>query len=92
MIEIKQKTFFFLSYNELEKIVKKHLGFTYESCAENEWNNYCCYTVSVEPNKTPYGYDDYKKGVGRNWISNVLYHLFEVGVIPEGNYLIEVSW
>lgn len=41
-----------MDYNELDQLIENEFGMqpgTYESVAQNEWNNYSSYTFTVEP-------------------------------------------
>jgi hypothetical protein len=100
---MKTETVTTMDYNELEDLVKKHMGFDYESVADNEWNNYSCYDTETTRKDAQ---DDYfkkydlpelkkrMKGKGNESISFhvIITWLVWKKILPEGKYIIDVSW
>lgn len=95
---MKIKTYTQMDYDELDKMVQEHIGVKYESVAENEWNNDSSYTFSVK--REPLDKWDKKtlevfragNREGNLWAHIVLQELVNLNILPEGDFLVEVSW
>lgn len=94
------ETFHVLEYHEFDKLVNEHLKppQEYEVVPDQEWNNDESHTFSISPDD--YSDDDQKelqeflRGEVEQWMSPavLLGELAARGVIPWGEYLIEVCW
>lgn len=93
---MKTQTFNVLTDDEVQQLVKDNFGLDFELVAEEEWNE-GYHKVSAESRRFP---DTEKQWVERwvngsnnyPYIHNIMCYLAATGVIPEGEYLIEVSW
>lgn len=92
---------YILDYEEFEKLVNTHLPFTftYSVVADEEWNNDSDHYYSKLILETLDKYDEIRlsetyQGKTRphfaSWI--LLQTLVNMGILPEGNYLIRVCW
>jgi len=98
LIQPKQATYWELDYNDLDRLFAQQFGIETEAVAEQEWNNYSCYTFNTRQD----WYDDYDRARVQKWlatngkewpdVSNLLCELVARGAIPEGEYLINVFW
>ena len=85
-----------VDYDDLEDFIKEVYGFTYETVAEEEWNNDSNYEFRVNDNmagnvipvsKIRNGYFPGSFSLGL-----ILNMLCDDGLIPSGNYTISVCW
>jgi hypothetical protein len=105
---MKKINVFVLEYQDLDNLVRKHMGAkNYECVAAEEWNNDSIHlfqnVVPLTERAAKSSYDrEYDvpevekfietKGKSRCSVNNVLSYLCEKKVIDKGNYLIESSW
>ena len=107
MIEIEQKTYNCVDSYDLECLIKETFPCLadYDIVAANQWNNDSCYKDSFYKIKNQEYIDSDEINVINNLVLNnivnvddwlhpwVIYTaLAEKEVLPEGDYLIEVSW
>lgn len=93
--KIVQKTFNVLDYNYLEELIKEHINPEFNSIiAEFEWNNGSCYKATgIKIDHTSRDYNSMKATTATYLnLYSALSYLANIKVIPEGDYLIEVSW
>lgn len=90
---------YFLTSDELDTLVNDYLkpSRTYEAVPENEWDNDSNYSATTEfydPEDDARRVKDWVDGINRYApsVSTLLGELAKLGVIPEGDYMIEVSW
>lgn len=102
-MEIKQRTYYELEYHEVDTLIQREFNRPdYEIVAEEEWRNDTTHTATVKLewfNK--YDRQDVEyfisgkprpyKGWHCHW-SKLFCWLAEQGKVPEGDYLIRVSW
>jgi len=98
---MKKKEYFVLDYNEMDKLVNTNISAAngkYEFCAEQESPNDVCYSYSVSKSDIDRSYN--QKSFKEIEDGNLKYkgpfylllYMVKLGVIEQGNYLIEVSW
>lgn len=97
---MKTVTYIQMEYDEFDKLVNKHIPEfkgEYEFVACHEANNYSCYKFAVKDDKfyekmyNEHYKDEILSGETNNTHS-ILHHLYKMGVIEAGNYLITVYW
>jgi hypothetical protein len=95
---VKKTVFIEMDYYEFEELVEKHFGRNdYEFVADVECGNDSSHTFNIkkEPLDT-WGrkeFDEWKlTGKGRYLASHILTELVNMGILDEGEYLINVSW
>lgn len=102
MMQFPQTSYYEMSDNEFDALIQGHFRKKYNVVAWEEWHND---SQHASGNITIEGYDeDMKENVIHfmegtkpyeywriDW-TELLHHLVYLGVIPEGNYLIEVCW
>jgi hypothetical protein len=103
MINPKQETYYILSYEELDDLINQHFGKEeFSSVAAYEWSNDACHANEVsiqELEESKFAQSELKEFMQHpnipqypvHW-SYLLADLAKRGEVPEGNYLIEVSW
>ena len=96
---MEQKTFYILTYHELDKLIADTYKVSgYECVAEEEWNNDSSYTFnSVNGSLKEYEGDRVSKwlnGTGRPMYCTGIFlsMLVRDNVLPFGNYLVTVCW
>ena len=97
---MKQVLYNVLEYRELEKLIKDTYGIGYNLVANMEYSNDSLYDYSIKKPDCEEWLDFYKDDWNNFLIGNVnhihasliLLHLVLDGVLPEGEYLIDVSW
>lgn len=98
---MKLKSYYEMGYDELERLIEETwpvLKNKVELIADNEWNNYSCYTFTPE-------YDDEEEekdyinnldnGILKKYnpsVSVYLQALIDRNKLPAGDYLITVYW
>lgn len=98
-LRMKEVTHYVVDYGDLESFVEEVTGRTYEFVALQECGNDSDHEFSI--GKRPV--DDYDRAAIENWLSGddgalqyqpqlALEHLAEQGLIPRGDYLIQVCW
>lgn len=101
MEQIKQESYYVLDCNELDEIIQKHLNKPEYNCVANhEWTNDTSQTCVVSANITEYDEKDVQLYInspkpdpqGRLYWGTILSYLAKQGVVPEGNYLVEICW
>lgn len=94
MLDIPQKTYYVLDYRRFDDLVKKHFQKpNFDSVLTYEWNDGCDYTFSVRiKDVDEQDIKDFEeKDEYVHW-SDLIGELAKRKVLPEGDYLIEVSW
>lgn len=98
---MKIKAFIEMDYNELEKLITKYLDLPecYEVVACEEWNNDSSYAFNIkkEPIKYAWEVDDLIKIKNTKIVPNfrtrlIMQDMVNNDILPEGEYLINVSW
>lgn len=83
---------------DFDALVTATYGRTYESVAENEWNNDSSYTANIVPN---WPLDDYDSDKLAEWVETgrgmflyqtILQDMANRNLIPTGKWIISVSW
>lgn len=97
---MRSETFHVLDHHEFNKLVNEHLkpSEEYEVVPDQEWNNDESHSYSAQ--QADYSSADrhdvaaYLRGEPDAWVSpgQLLSELADRGVIPWGEYIIEVSW
>jgi hypothetical protein len=90
----KQKTFFVLTFNELDNLIHTYYGITedeYEFVADAEAHNDSAYTFNVVGILTEYEEKDIKNNASITTAAR-LNDMCKAGIIPKGDYLIDVRW
>lgn len=93
-------TTFRLTSDELDTLVNEYLkpkNLRFESVAYYAWNNDSNYSGSTRSFNAEQDATEVKDWVegDRDWVpsvSTLLFVLSQMGVVPEGKYMIEVSW
>lgn len=98
MRDFKLQTYRELGYSEFDQLIHEQFEKPdYEVVAEEEWNNDSDHAVSVQLDS----YTDYDKRDVQKWLEGddrapswgtLLCELARRGVVPEGNYLLTVTW
>lgn len=97
---MRSETFHVLDYQEFDKLVNEHLkpALFYEVVPDQEWSNGEDHSFSISEEEYTESdseeVQDFIENIGLSFVSPALLlsELAERGVIPWGNYLIEVSW
>jgi len=94
----KVKQFITVDYNDFDQFISSHYGQEFEIVADQECGNDCDLSFDVRKGFEFTKWDDENldkfKTSGRSHFSTniILQDLFRQGLIPEGEYLISVSW
>lgn len=100
MKKFSKKCYYVLEYYEVDKLIQEYFNKPdYECVASQEWCNYSAYTFRVVGKVT----DTWNKDAIAKFKNNaddhaplllfaLLDQMAEDGKIPEGDYLIKVSW
>ena len=93
-----KKEFLVMDYNELDDLICKTYGVNdFESIASEEWNNYSRYEFGIKKSVLT-GYDlktieNVRAGKNPSYaVRDLLTDMCNNDIIPEGDYLIVVSW
>ena len=97
MEKLKKTDYYEMDYSTLEELVEKHLGFNPECIANWEMGN-----DSSKPLVISKTLDKYEEDELKNLLENgeqdyncpdlCMVELCRKGIIPEGNYLINICW
>lgn len=103
--DFKKVEFNVITYKHFNEMVEEYLGFEYDCVAEEEYNNFSCYSyenmkrdVANDKFYIDYSLPDIESNInGDNeyrpvGVRALLIYMVCNGFAPEGNYLIEVSW
>jgi len=93
---MKEETFYVMDYDEVDSLIEQHYGRGYEFLAKEEASNDSTHRFNVNGRLSEWDQRDVDKwvqtGSGSYLTSRLLNDLANKGVIPTGNYLIEVCW
>lgn len=100
-LKMKSKTFHTVSYSDLEDFIQEHFNHPdYSFPADQECSNDSSHTFYVGSGEI-WEFDEYDQKDVREFMNGrnpsfitgrLMQHMFEQRLIPEGEYLVEVSW
>lgn len=89
-------TYHKVEYYDLDSFIFNHFGIQFETIVELECQNDTSHEVYADANMTPYDRGEIDKWLqGESAyvrIHDILSYASLIGLIPEGRYLINVSW
>jgi len=97
-LKYEQKQVFHVQYFDLEEFIELEYGRTIEIPANEELSNGCSQLMKLSSNEPLSEYrlkqlDEWEEtGDGSFMLRIIMQDMVNRNVIPEGNYLIEISW
>ena len=98
VLRVEERTVRVVDHQDMDKFIQEVSGYSFESAADLEARNDSSHEIHVRLNEyNPSNYDrevwaNQKSGKNPPGLRSILACMCEEGFIPEGFYLIRVSW